>query len=485
MGILSAFIKRYLVPRTPPLEYVRSRELSIFSLFYIDPVDAAVIISALEAIDSELTGFVNIKAFTTSYCVNTKYVFNVIWTEYISILKKHANESVAEKLGLEFANHKIDILPFLCFILFFMSINETEMSEFSFFLFFSGHVSTDGKHGGHKHDHDVNPDRLKRLISKLGKSRVPSEKNALSERLKLFKAKVDPQIDSRTFKRVQFHSLDVNCRGPYSRPLIYLQRELKKNFASKAVWDRIQSCIAVVRLDWKSAISRMVERRYVDRVEHFKNTGDRKRARKELAPFVKIFQDFAVYMRDDDDTSNQTRPRGFLSSLVGLFASRQEKISPEDEKTVVVVATAVNTNDMEAMTHIYRKQLRWTMDKVFDHTDTNRQAAEIELALCDEEVLSADDIIRQHLGETESHYTEPSKENDVDDFDEFGEDDFPVEGNEHNENDDLEMSREEFELVEGNGNENVVVDDEEKQLLLGEEIQKPSDISSEERDQPS
>ena len=111
------------------------------------------------------------------------------------------------------------------------------------------------------------------------------------------------------------------------------------------------------------------------RVDHFRETGERKAARKALAPFVKLYQEFLLCMSSDDDGSLKGS-RGIFGALLNIFFGNDKKISPEEVKVVTTEGeeepadlpekeTVVDTLDLQSMTHLYRKKLVSRLSTLF------------------------------------------------------------------------------------------------------------------------
>merc|ERR1711991_600847 len=79
--------------------------------------------------------------------------------------------------------------------------------------------------------------------------------------------------------------------------------------------------------DFLPAKRRMVDPKNTLTYTHYKNTGDRKRARKELAPYVKLLTEFSTYLTSDDDTLVVQRTSMF-SFLFGWMFKSNKKVVP-------------------------------------------------------------------------------------------------------------------------------------------------------------
>lgn len=162
---------------------------------------------------------------------------------------------------------------------------------------------------------------------------------------------------------------------PFSAPLFALQREIKASMLPKGtkVWKVMNKCVRSVNNDIELAKQRLVDKKE-KRVEHHKETGDRKAARKGLAPFVKLYQDYLQSLTIEDEGS-LGQGKSILTALFGIAFGSSKKVSPEvdakvkddsrrlgreDEREEAKRSdqeTVVDTLDLQSMTHIYRKQL--------------------------------------------------------------------------------------------------------------------------------
>ena len=281
------------------LDYVRSRELSIFSFFHIDPADAQAYLSAIETIDPQFLGEIVIKTFVKTFCPSPtgKYLFKLLWNEYVGLLLKRESQGNSKRRVmteiLANARVSVDQLTFSCFLVFFMSLQTDEISAFVFWLFFASR--------GDKKEDQVNQSKLMDLAQALGKSKSEKDRNILKRRLKAVE-KLSTALDPSTFKKGKFYLLDVKSGGPFSKPVLSLQNEIKRLLLSEQIWKRIAASVNIVRTESLPAKMRMIDTKSTVLVTHYKNIGERKKTRKDIASFVKIFQEFSVYILTDDDT---------------------------------------------------------------------------------------------------------------------------------------------------------------------------------------
>jgi hypothetical protein len=168
----------------------------------------------------------------------------------------------------------------------------------------------------------------------------------------------------------------VKCNKPFSEPLFALQCEIKASMLPKGakVWNMMNKCVHSVNNDIELAKQRMVDKKD-KRVEHHKELGDRKAARKGLAPFVKLYQDYLQSLTMEDEGS-LGQGKSILATLFEMTFGGNKKVSPEvdikakdksrrtgrEEEGEEVMKrsdqeTVVNTLDLQSMTHMYRKQL--------------------------------------------------------------------------------------------------------------------------------
>jgi hypothetical protein len=155
-----------------------------------------------------------------------------------------------------------------------------------------------------------------------------------------------------------------------------------------------------------------------------------------------------------DDDGNLIQNRGIFRTLLSIFFGTDKKVAPEEVKVVgkdedeeadgihsAEKETVVDTLDLQSMTHLYRKQLvsgilkkieiapflqfyastqKLPVDRAFRDAADRRQIAERLLAECDEEVLSADAILKMHIRSTKGIAFSDNQASPGDSFDDDG-----------------------------------------------------------------
>ena len=368
---------------------------------------------------------VDVKKFLKTYCPTPrcKYVFKLLWKEYTELIIQREKDQVDKTPVmtnlLSDAKNSVDHLTFACYLLFFMTLESDEISGFVFWLYF--------RSKGAKKEFEVNQTRLIELAQLLGKSKKDYEKKMLKKRIKALE-KLTKTIDPATFKRGKFHLLDLKCGQPFSKPIMDIHKEIKSKFMSTVIWQRVSKCIHTTLQDLLPAKKRLIDPKNTLTYTHYKNTGERKRARKELAPYVKLISEFSTYLISDDDTLNvkKTSIFSFLfgwiwklggekkvtptittnESVDGKDGDEESKNQNENQKHVYNKKPKIDHLDLTAMTYRYRKQMKLPIDVVYDDADQKREMAEELLLQCEEDVLSGDEIlakaaarIRKHAGD--------------------------------------------------------------------------------------
>ena len=227
-------------------------------------------------------------------------------------------------------------------------------------------------------------------------------------------------LDPTNFFRKQFRHLDIKCRNGFSKPIRNLQSELKNNILNKTILNNIKACVNKVKLDSFQAINRLVDINS-SKSKSYRDMGDRKNSRKELAPFVKILNQYTLYILTDDDNIKIVKT-SILSKIVNIF-SLSKKISPSAHQIEAVetktndteYATEVDTYDLQSMTHLYRKQLKMPLNDAFDIAKYSRISAEELLKICESEVLSAESIIKSLQSINNDHNLSEDGSNKADD----------------------------------------------------------------------
>ena len=162
----------------PPLEFVRSKDLAVYSFFGIPAEDSSEFSKALldfEQDPGSNEDTVNFKGFIDKYCPQNSRLMKVIWLEYFSLLVKKMKPEVVEKAKNTEANP--DLLIFTCFLLFFLTLEKSLLSDFTYWIYFGN----DSKRG--TKEAEVSPENLKELAKLFGKSKVEKEKKLLKKRL--------------------------------------------------------------------------------------------------------------------------------------------------------------------------------------------------------------------------------------------------------------------------------------------------------------
>ena len=197
--------------------------------------------------------------------------------------------------------------------------------------------------------------------------------------------------------------------------------------------NNIKACVNKVKLDSFQAINRLVDINS-SKLKSFRDMGDRKNSRKELAPFVKILNQYTLYLLTDDDSIKIVKT-SLLSKIVNIF-SLSKKVSPSAHQIETVdtkpndaeSGNEIDTYDLQSMTHLYRKQLKMHLNDAFDIAKYSKISAEELLKICDSEVLSAETIMESlqnisdhNLSEDGSKADDDAEEKEVDEDQERGE----------------------------------------------------------------
>lgn len=362
------------------------------------------------------------------------------------------------------AKNSIDYLTFACYLLFLLTLEKDEISGFIFWLYF--------RSKGDRKEFEVSQAKLIELANLLGKSKKEHEKKALKRQIKALE-KMTKSIDPAYFKRGKFHLLDLKCGQPFTRPLINVQNEIKKAMLSNAAWMRISKNVHDVMQNLLPAKKRLVDPKNTMTYTHYKNTGDRKRARKELAPYVKLLSEFSVYLSSDDDTLVVQKTSIFSCLFGWMFKSREKKrIVPtktwteneeerkEDQMHVHKEKPKIDHLDLTAMTYRYRRQMRLPIHDVYEAADQRRDAAEELILKCEEDVLSGDELAAK------------MRRDDGSDNDSIGDD---------VDDEELNAMMEQFEVkLDENGE--IVLDEDGQPVLIPKETSDEGDMDENEND---
>jgi len=144
--------------------YSKTRLLGLFALFDIDRFDTAIVLAAIEKVDSKFTQKVDVRAFVDIYVKEWGWVFILIWENYYELLhdlkeplvaadiikeqeqgdsdqeegkdeeieKKEKDETERRKVLLE-DRHRPEYFVFLGFLFFIISIRDrVELSPYQY-----------------------------------------------------------------------------------------------------------------------------------------------------------------------------------------------------------------------------------------------------------------------------------------------------------------------------------------------------------------
>ena len=159
---------RYL----PPLDYVRSKGLAVYSFFGIPSEEANEVSKALLDFEKNPGGVddsIDLKMFMEKYCLDNKHVMKVIWLEYFPLLLKKMKPEALEKVRNTEAVP--DLLIFTCFLVFFLSIEESLLGDFVYWIYFT------------QKGIEITKEKMIELASKLGHSKQEKGKKLLQKRV--------------------------------------------------------------------------------------------------------------------------------------------------------------------------------------------------------------------------------------------------------------------------------------------------------------
>ena len=296
--------------------YSRTKVLGLFSLYDINRTDIAVVLAAIEKVDTTFTQTVHVDTFIDLYVKDWGWVFRLIWDNYYELLHdlkeplvvtgnddgEHADEEKDEEKDekdkadnerrrvLMDDRDRPDYFIFFGFLFFLISITDRE--ELSRFVFFVWYARSRSK----------TPPSLETLIDVIpllwGKK--PSNK-ALVPKLIAKVRKSSKRLDMDDFDAAKFHILDFSTKGCWTKPIKKMQDEIKWRFSKPMVWYRIVEGVhSTFKTDIDVALDRLDCPRRKRGTKAYGDKGERRIVRQCVRKYLKLIKSFLEMPRGEE-----------------------------------------------------------------------------------------------------------------------------------------------------------------------------------------
>jgi len=307
--------------------YSRTKVLGLFSLYDINRADIAVVLAAIEKVDTTFTQTVHVDTFVDLYVKDWGWVFRLLWDNYYELLheikeplvvagnddgdakdnSEHADEEKDEEKDekdkadserrrmLMDDRDRPDYFIFFGFLFFLISITDRE--ELSRFVFFVWYARSRSK----------TPPSLETLLDVIpllwGKK--PSNK-ALVPKLIAKVRKSSKRLDMDEFDAAKFHILDFSTKGSWTKPIKKMQDEIKWRFAKPMVWYRIVEGVhTTFKTDIDVALDRLDCPRRKRGTKAYGDKGERRIVRQCVRKYLKLIKGFLELPRGEELDANR------------------------------------------------------------------------------------------------------------------------------------------------------------------------------------
>jgi hypothetical protein len=219
------------------LGFVRTGNLGVFAILNLNKTDACDLLACLEHVDHEYTGKVNVIEFGETFCSEHKVLFNYVWETYQIAIGNTPDSAAFFLVGYN---------EFFNFLLFFVSLGNNDIIKYVYYIWFflprilPMHHMSDKVN---KAQYRINIQLLEELLTKLMGTPNPKKSVALVYyKKKLKKAIKDDSLEHLSFN--QFKSYNLVIAQGFTKPLHYLQTELRATMIGKSKFSSQLSIIA-------------------------------------------------------------------------------------------------------------------------------------------------------------------------------------------------------------------------------------------------
>jgi hypothetical protein len=237
--------------------YFRAETFCLFSFFGLSKIDAALLVSVMEKVDTEFTQVINISTFASVYCIEYRETFMFLWekcqvgkevekidasarggVDFEAMMgenEKNLDESVKESLkqsekpsrsqSVKSAEEFVPYHVALAFLMFFLSIPDADLFKLIFWAYYR------------LVDNIPDHKNLIELIDQLWPS-SESEKFRKNKCKLLAKAMIK-KADKDDFFPNKFNYFDIRSGAAWTRPVKYLKKMLISNTLGSGFWQRM------------------------------------------------------------------------------------------------------------------------------------------------------------------------------------------------------------------------------------------------------
>jgi hypothetical protein len=343
------------------IHYARSRLLGLFSFLELSKKDAAILWAGLNYIDKYKNESIQVKEFANVFCPKYVALFIKMYDKYtyapksanfkakldtpddddatlgmdadalMAHMAKGEAEQAAAKEAFEKAakekkekemkeRHRPDYVKFLCFFMFFMSINEQDMPLWIYWLWWGLPKIKPSKENIHS------------FVSKIWD---PENFNLswYEGEVKYIVKVVDPSFNARTFQLT-----DQRVGGAWSIPFHEMRQEIYSNFDQRIFFDRVTKGFTHALHNPEMAMLKMKDTRLKGAPEDHTTKGDRSIIRHDIRSFIHHYRAYINQPMDESETFSEGNCLASIATMCGLGLKRVfrpcincwEKIAPKE-----------------------------------------------------------------------------------------------------------------------------------------------------------
>jgi len=401
---------------TSHIGYSKTHLLGLFALFDIDRIDVAVVLAAIEKVDSVFSQRVDVNLFAEIYVKEWGWVFVLLWENYFELLHG-LKEPLVQETGEEGAKeeeekedkdekdvaeaerlHQLlehrrrpEYFVFLGFLFFIVSITDRE--ELSRLVYWMWYVRSRSK---------THPtlDTLVDVIPVIW-GKKPAHKK-LAAKLALKVKKGSKRLDMDEFDAAKFHILDFSTKGAWTKPIKQMQEEIKWRFAKPMVWYRIVEKVHnTFKTDIDVALDRLDCPRRKKGTKAYGDKGERRAVRQYVRKYLKIIKNFLDVPRGEElDIKRMNTLVAYAWPLVeyvkglvgkakktlGLGVVRDEQVHPSDARDA---EEQKEQKDVDGIIKGDTKAAKRRDDAEYDDEKKYRNALKVNVSVLSTRAVSA------------------------------------------------------------------------------------------------
>ena len=404
--------------------YSRTKLLGLFSLFDIDRADIAVVLAAIEKVDTTFTQTVHVDTFIALYVKDWGWVFRLVWDNYYELLHdlkeplvvtvdaaddannnsehpdEEKDEEKDEKDKAEYERRRVllddrdrpDYFVFLSFLFFIISIRDRE--ELSRFVFFVWYARSRSK----------TPSSLDTLLDVIpllwGKK--PSYK-ALVPKLQAKVRKSSKRLDMDEFDAAKFHILDFSTKGSWTKPIKKMQDEIKWRVAKPMVWFRIVEGVHnTFKTDIDVALDRLDCPRRKRGTKAYGDKGERRIVRQCVRKYLKLIKSFLELPRGEElDVKRMNVLLAYAYPIVeyfkGLAVKAKKRLGMAIDEPIHPSTSQPQEDQQEESSKEKNKKTKNGDDDDVPLEKKYRNALKVNVSVLNNKAITAKELARQRL----------------------------------------------------------------------------------------